>query len=117
MVDPIRLTITYLRLWKICDSELANGKKDSARPFEVIPMDEVKLVKDLRSVSQSDLAWAEDPKELRDDIFDVLKLVNGSATDEKRLATIAALRGKFQTKALQYSGNIQIATGSTGAGF
>jgi hypothetical protein len=118
MPDPLRLTIAYLRLWKLCDSELSKTSKyDSARVFEVIPLDQRGLLKDLQSMAKTELDWADKPENLRLDIETVLELSTRPRKTEKELAAIDVLRRKFQEKALLYSGNIRIAaSGGASAG-
>ena len=118
MPDPVRLTIAYLRLWKICDAELSKtATYESARQFEIIPLDEGKLLKDLRSIANDDLEWADKPEELRSDISTVLELSAIPKKTEKQLAALDVLRKKFQEKALLYSGEIRLAaTGGASAG-
>jgi hypothetical protein len=110
--DQVRLTIAYLRLWKICDVKLSETHKhDSARVFEVIPFDEAKILRELRSMSESKLDWADKPKELRTDLNTVLELSVKKTLNDKETAALEYLRTKFQKLALQHSGDIEIAMG------
>jgi hypothetical protein len=106
--DPLRSTIAYLRLWKICDVLLARTH-DSARVFEVVPLDEGKILKDLQLLASSDLDWADE--DLRSSINTVLELSGKQAKSDKEIAALAIFRETFQERALKYSADIEIALG------
>jgi hypothetical protein len=69
------LTIVYLRLWKFCDIILQESAKQSSSKFlEVTPIDQGSLEKELSTFGSSDLEWADNSSELRDEIKDTLAL-------------------------------------------
>lgn len=110
--DALRSTLVYLRLWKLCDVQLSrDNDQDSARVFDVIPLDEGKLIAELRELQATDLDWSCKPDELREDIGHVLDLAAKSRKTKNELKALEILRAKFQTNALNYSGEIRIASG------
>src|SRR5437773_1352954 len=118
-MDFLRLTVVYLRIWKLCDIQFYNDKqRESARVFDVIPIDAGRLERDLQEFLSSvalDPSWAEDPDELERDITTVLTIAQHKPISEKNLNILELLRKKAQDKALKYSGEIKIALGG-GAG-
>lgn len=111
--DQVRLTVLYLRLWKICDAEFYNDSKhDSAKHFDVLPIDSLRLRNELSRVASSSLEWVNDPKEVRDEIVQTLDLIAASQKDrsEKNLAALDILRTSFQKKAFDAAGGIQLAS-------
>jgi len=109
--DPLRLTIAYLRLWKVCDAELARTH-DSARAFEVVPLDQGKIVRDLQQIADSNLDWAGN-ENLGSDIATVLELIEKRMKSDKEISAMEIFRNKFQERALRYSADITIAIGGS----
>jgi len=117
-MDLLRLTIAYLRIWKLCDLEFYTlSQRDSSRVFDVIPIDELRLKTDLvvfRDSLRSDPSWAD--HELGDSINTLFSLLNRKPLSDDDLNLLEVLRAKAQQKALKYSGEIKIAIGG-GAAF
>ena len=118
-MDLLSLTIVYLRIWKLCDLQFYYEKqRESAREFDVLPMDTARLEQDLREFHESlrmNPSWADDPVELEQDIMTLLSILDlhQSPISEKNLNILDVLRAKAQKKALDYSGQIRLASGTS----
>src|SRR2546421_8019975 len=97
--DRVRLTVLYLRLWKLCDAEFyETAQHDSSKHYDVVPIDSVRLRNELKTVVESSLDWVKDPDDVRDEIYQTLDLIEAihEARSEKNLAALDALRKGFQ---------------------
>src|SRR5207302_7878318 len=115
--DRVRLTVLYLRLWKLCDLEFYETEQhDSAKHYDVVPIDRMKLSSELKMVAKSPLDWVKDPKEVRDEILHTLDLIAAihESRTEKNLSGLDALRREFQKKAFESAGEIELASGARG---
>jgi hypothetical protein len=111
--DALKLTIVYLRLWKYCDVVLQESAKQTSSKFlEVTPIDRGALEKELSSTAQSKLGWADNSAELRDEINDTLALGRKPDKSETDYAVLSSYRESFQRKALEYSGELRMVSGT-----
>jgi hypothetical protein len=108
-MDSFSASILYLRLWKLVDVQLSRtSASDPVGLFDVIPLDEGKLIKDLRNLVESELSWADNPAEVRSDIKTVLKLYDIKKKNQEDIVRLQTLRKKFQDYALNYSADVKI---------
>lgn len=107
--DPLSVSILYLRLWKLVEVQLSRAAaSDPVGLFDVIPLDEGKLIKELCNLAGSELTWADNPAEARSDINAVLDLYGKKKKDREDVAQLETLRKKFQDYALHYSADVKI---------
>jgi hypothetical protein len=109
--DRVRLTVLYLRLWKLCDSEFYHDRKyDSAKHYDLMSVDPISLRSELHEVMKQKPDWV--TSQVLSDIRDTLDLLDGVPRDRSAMerATLDTLRRTFQQKAFDLAGEIKLAS-------
>jgi hypothetical protein len=104
--DPFKLTILYLRLWKICDAAVQPSEHQSAKFFEIAKVEPEVLENELVTIANSKLEWADNRAQVLDDIKNTLLLCRKPNKSESDFNVLSSYRSVFQEKALTYSGEL-----------